>query len=228
MPRFAICDSATGAIQRTGWATEQDIQLQAGDDEFAVRLDDDAQMDDTSHYWRDGEGWVAYPPKPSPHHVYDHAAGVWVDPRDPAEVDAQAARDLAACRSAAVAQINAAAAELRARYVTVMPGQEIIYLAKEAEALRYLNAPPETLDDYPLLAAEIGLTAPDAHTLAQIWANMAGLWRSVAARIEAARLGAIYRIEAAETQAAVASVLEAGLIMLHPKADMPQNFQRQS
>lgn len=211
MPRFAICDALTGAILSIGACHDQDMALQGGEAGFVVRLDDDAQMDDTSHYWRDGEGWAAYPPQPSPYHVYDHAAGVWFDPRDPAEVDAQAARDLAACRSAAVAQINAAAAELRARYITVMPGQEMIYLAKEAEALRYLSAPPETLDDFPLLAAEIGLTAPDAHTLAQIWANMAGLWRSVAARIEAARLGAIYRIEAAETQAAVSAALEAGL-----------------
>jgi len=219
MPKFAICDDITGAILRTGWATEPDMQLQAGDGEFAVRLADDAQMDDTSHYWRDGVGWAEYGPQPTPHHVFDHLAHVWTDPRSPTEADAQAARDLVACRSAAVAQVNAAAAEVRARYITVMPGQEMIYLAKEAEALRYLSDLPETLDGYPMLAAEVGLTAPDAHALAQIWANMADLWRDIAARIEAARLGAIYRIEAAQTPAAVSSALEAGLQNFRPEAN---------
>ena len=104
---------------------------------------------------------------------------------------------LSEVQAKAVAQINVSAGAKRAEYVTVTPGQEMIYLAKEAEATRYLAESPVTLDGYPLLAAEVGITAPSAHELAQIWLNMSALWRQVAAAIEAIRLSAIQSITAA-------------------------------
>ena len=117
---------------------------------------------------------------------------------------------LADARLAAIARVNAAAGQVRQRYITVLPGQEMIYLAKEAEALRYLAEAPATFDGYLLLAAEVGLTAPDAWQLAQLWANIGQLWRETAAGIEALRLGAISRIEAAMSEAEVDAALEGG------------------
>lgn len=71
----------------------------------------------------------------------------------------------------------------------------MIYLAKEAEARAWVGATDPDLATFPLLAAEIGITAPDADQLAQLWLNMADLWRSAAAGLEALRLS---------TQAAIA------------------------
>ena len=87
----------------------------------------------------------------------------------------------------------------------------MIYLAKEAEAVRYLAETPATLDGYPMLAAEVGITAPTAYELAQLWVNMSDLWRGIAAQIETARLGAIYQIETAPDAAAVDAIVAAAL-----------------
>lgn len=119
-------------------------------------------------------------------------------------------------KARAVARINDAASGLRGQYITVIPGQEMIYLAKEAEAVRYLAESPEpaTLDGYPMLAAEIGLTAPTAYELAQLWANMSALWRGLAADIETWRLGAIAQIETAADVATVDAIVAAALATL--------------
>ena len=108
---------------------------------------------------------------------------------------AQLAADrLAASRAAAVAEINAWAAQERLKYITDLPGQGMIYLAKEVEARAWLAAPAPDATAYPMLAAEVGITAPDAYQLSQIWVNMAAMWRGVAARIEHERLQRIAAI----------------------------------
>ena len=140
------------------------------------------------------------PPKPGDSATFDPAAGAWV--RDAAAL----AADLAAAKSAAIAQVNAWAGRERGRHITIAPGQDMIYLAKEAEALRYLADPDPSPADYPLICAEVGVTAPDAYQIAQIWAYMSAMWRQVAAQIEAARLGTIAQIEAAQTEAAVDAI----------------------
>lgn len=140
------------------------------------------------------------PPKIGASAVFDPAAGAWV--RDAAAL----AADLETAKAAAIARVNDWAGRERAQHITIAPGQDMIYLAKEAEALRYLADPDPDPAEYPLIAAEVGVTAPDAYQIAQIWAQMAGMWRQVAAQIEAVRLGTIAQIEAAQTEAAVAAV----------------------
>lgn len=114
-------------------------------------------------------------------------------------------------RSVGIAQINTSAAAVRSRYITVLPGQEMIYLAKETEALRFLAEAPATLDGYPMLSAEVGITAPSAYELAQLWANMAALWRGIAASIEAIRLSGVYAVEASADSAAVSTAVQNAL-----------------
>ena len=113
--------------------------------------------------------------------------------------DALAAATLAAAKSAARAEITARITAARSALITTLPGQQMIYLAKEAEARAFLTDPAPDLAAYPLLAAEIGITAPDALQLAQIWLNMGDLWRSTAAGLEALRLGAAAAVDAAGT-----------------------------
>ena len=43
-------------------------------------------------------------------------------------------------QAAATASVNAAIGQVRARYITVLPGQEMLYLAKETEARAWLAA----------------------------------------------------------------------------------------
>lgn len=182
-------DQATGLVQR--WVFTPD-------DDAWTWIDADVADPFAVYVW---QGAVhPLPPKPGESATFDPATGAWG--RDAAAL----AADLAAAKAAAIAQVNAWAGRERARYVTIAPAQEMIYLAKEVEALRYLADTDPDPADYPLIVAEVGVTAPDAYQIAQIWAYMAGLWRQVAAQIEAARLGTIAQIEAAEDEAALSQI----------------------
>ena len=111
--------------------------------------------------------------------------------RNTAALARLAADRLAAARAAAVAKINTWAAQERLKYITDLPGQEMVYMAKETEARAWLAAPAPDVTAYPLLSAEIGITAPDADQLAQVWVNLAAMWRGAAAGIEGERLSRI-------------------------------------
>ena len=117
-------------------------------------------------------------------------------------------------KARALSRINEVSGSMRAQYVTVIPGQEMIYLAKEAEAARYLADPAPDLAEYPMLSAEVGLTAPTAYELAQLWVNMSDLWRGIAAQIETWRLGTIAQIETAADVATVDAIVTAALATL--------------
>ncbi len=118
------------------------------------------------------------------------------------------ARRLALEKTRARAEVAAALAAARTALITDLPGQSMIYLAKEAEARAWLADPAPDMADYPMLSAEIGLTAPDAQALAQIWLNMATLWRQAAATLEARRLTLSAAIDAATTVAEVEAVVD--------------------
>lgn len=119
--------------------------------------------------------------------------------RDQDQIAVRQAADLQAAKIQAVAAINAEAGLTRQKYITTLPGQDMIYIAKEREALAYLATPPDVslgdLSAYPMLAAEVGLTAPTARELAQVWANVSFYWRGIAAQIEGSRMRAIAGIE---------------------------------
>lgn len=123
--------------------------------------------------------------------------------------DAAAAQALADARAAAYAHLAAHITAARAPLITILPGQEMIYLAKEAEARAWLTATAPDLADYPLLSAEIGLTAPTAAELADLWLTMSRQWRMAAAALEALRLTIKAAIDAAETPAEIAAALAA-------------------
>lgn len=106
---------------------------------------------------------------------------------------------IAPLQAETIAAINATIGEIRARYITVAPGQDPIYAAKEAEARDYIADSAPDMSKYPFLSAEVGVTAPDAYQLAQLWLGMASLWRTVASALERIRLVAINSVQAAST-----------------------------
>ncbi len=119
-----------------------------------------------------------------------------------------------AARRLAIFAINRAAGAARARYITVIPGQEMLYIQKEMEASAFIADPAPDMGAYPLITAEIGITAPTAYEVAQIYVNMAALLRHLAAAIEKMRLGAIAAIETASDAAAVEAARAAFLAQL--------------
>lgn len=122
---------------------------------------------------------------------------------------------VADARKQAAAAINQHAGYIRTLFVTDIPAQQMIYLAKEAEALAYLAATPADLGQYPLIAAEVGITADTALALAQLWVGTANQWRALAANIEAIRLGHIKMLGHPElTVEAAASVRDGAIAAL--------------
>ena len=119
------------------------------------------------------------------------------------------ARDLAVAQGDAIGAVNAGAGRVRAAFVTEIPGQEMLYVYKAAEAARFLAeaTPPTDLTTYPLIAAEIGITGATATDVATTYNTQAGLWQVIAAQLETIRLGAIAAIEAATMPSEIATAL---------------------
>ncbi|KPP88744.1 MAG: hypothetical protein HLUCCO07_11975 [Rhodobacteraceae bacterium HLUCCO07] len=141
------------------------------------------------YYVKDGE-LREYPPQPGHDWEFDHDAEEWIHNFD-----------LEAEQRKLIGEINTAIGKMRQAHITALPGQEMIYTAKEAEAKAYLaeDPEPEDLDDYPFLAAEVGVTAETPYQLAQIWLYMASEWRTVGPQLENLRLALIGDAEAATT-----------------------------
>lgn len=107
-------------------------------------------------------------------------------------------------RARAVVRVEVLAGCARNRWITPSVAAAGVYLAKESEARAWLAAgEPEDLTDFPLISAEVGITAPTAWHIVQTWLGMAAVWRPIAAAIEAGRLTAKAAIEAANTGAEV-------------------------
>ncbi|MCJ1901219.1 hypothetical protein MR829_12630 [Paracoccus versutus] len=107
----------------------------------------------------------------------------------------------------AIARINTSIGEIRKNFITDIPAQEMIYQAKENEAKAYLADDDPLPEDYPLIHAEIGITADDAYQLSQLWLNMSQILRETAAHLENIRLGAIAAIEQAQSQQDIAEIM---------------------
>ncbi|MEN9059991.1 hypothetical protein [Ponticoccus litoralis] len=152
--------------------------------------------------------------------------GVWVEIDDtlhPLDVSAHCVvegmlvpvENLVAARLDAVTAINEAVGAKRQNFITEIPGQQMIYQAKEAEARAYVALDPEpaNLEPFPLISAEIGITAPTARELAQVWLHMGDMWRATAATLEGIRLTAIGAVgnagSTAEIDLAVATCFSA-------------------
>lgn len=200
MANYIIYDELTGRIEVTGECSVSHIPLQAqAYPEFAIM---EGVADATKQYIDNGQ-IVDMPAKPSATHVFDYVIKDWVE-----------GRSLAEARETAIKTLNKQIGIVRAKYITIIPGQESIYLAKENEAIRYIADATPNLADYPLIASEIGITATTAYELAQIWLFMADQWRTIAAALEAIRLTAKDSVTNAVDVAGVDTVLNNALAEL--------------
>lgn len=105
--------------------------------------------------------------------------------------------DLDAVKAMMVAQIDAEAERARLAHITGGAGQAMSYLQKAAEAKACLADAEPDAEAYPLLAAEIGITAPTLGEVAAVVAAAHAEWTVIGAKIEALRLGAKAAIAAA-------------------------------
>lgn len=124
------------------------------------------------HFVRDGGGWVAPAPIPE---------------------------DLDALKLDLKAQVDASAERERGRHITPGAGQAMTYQQKASEAVMLEDDPDPQPGEYPLLSAEVGITAPTLAEVGAIVRTAHGQWILLGAAIEATRLGAKKAIEQAGT-----------------------------
>jgi len=119
-------------------------------------------------------------------------------------------KELAALKLKTEQQINTLVGAVRGMYITTLPGQDLIYNAKELEGIAYLKSgtPITDLTDYPFISAEIGTTGQSAQEVAQVYLNLSQMWRALAAQLEQVRLGYTYQANAAPDAAGVTMALE--------------------
>lgn len=122
--------------------------------------------------------------------------------------------DLPTLQAAALATLATAVDNLRQHFVTPLTGQEMIYMAKASSASAFLADPTPTQAKYPLIYAEVGLTAPDAAGVAQVFAAKAAAWTQLAAAMENARLTGEAGIRAAADEDGINQALWAATAAL--------------
>lgn len=120
-----------------------------------------------------------------------------------------ATADIEAIKSALAVRVDADAETERGRHITPGAGQAMSYMAKAQQAADYLSAVAPDEGDYPLLAAEIGITGETVADVAGIVNAAYQSWIVIGAQIEAARLAAKRDIAAAETVEAAQAVYDA-------------------
>lgn len=107
------------------------------------------------------------------------------------------------------AKIDAAAEVERGKYITTGAGQAMTYQQKASEAVMLEDDPAPDPAAYPLLSAEVGITAA---TLADVGTTVRaahGQWILIGAAIEGIRLGAKKAIDEAEDAATARTAADA-------------------
>jgi hypothetical protein len=97
------------------------------------------------------------------------------------------------------ARIDDAAEAERREYITQGAGQAMTYMQKADEASRYMSATDPDASGYPLLSAEVGITAPTLQEVARVVHAAYSQWQIIGAAIEAARLATKAAIKSAKT-----------------------------
>jgi hypothetical protein len=140
--------------------------------------------------WVDCDGTV------TPEHTYDGAQFV-----------APATPSFASIKALALRGIDTAAEAARQVWATGGDLQSLVYEGKRREAAAYAVDGTPDPSTYPLLAAEIGLTADSLAGVAAIVSAKSVGWTQAAAAIERIRVGAKMGIDAATDQAGIDAVI---------------------
>lgn len=95
---------------------------------------------------------------------------------------------------------NMKAGESRKKYLTEIPGQQMIYLRKEQEAKDWLTGIiDKTAENFPFIFNEVGLTGDTPDQVAQVFLNSSYMWIQLALVMEKDRLLKIQSIKDANT-----------------------------
>lgn len=133
------------------------------------------------HFVRDGAGWT--PPTPIP-------------------------EDLDALKADLKAKVDMSAERERGKHITAGAGQAMTYQQKASEAVMLEDDTDPNAGEYPLLSAEVGITAATLAEVGAIVRAAHGQWILLGAAIEAARLGAKKAIDEAGTPEAARAAAE--------------------
>ncbi|NTA36842.1 hypothetical protein [Agrobacterium salinitolerans] len=114
--------------------------------------------------------------------------GVFAPPQD--------AIDLQSIKAILKSSVDTEAEGQRLKYITPGAGQALTYMQKSDEARRYLSEDNPDAANYPLLSAEVGITADDMAGVASAVSAAFAQWQQIGAAIEAARLGGKASIDA--------------------------------
>lgn len=117
--------------------------------------------------------------------------------------------DLGTLKTNLTTRIDADAEAARLQFVTAGAGQAMTYQAKAAEATACLADASPSPASYPLLAAEVGITAETLSEVAGVVNAAYQQWLTIGAAIEAARLGGKKAVTDASDPAAVQAAFDA-------------------
>lgn len=152
-------------------------------------------------YLHDGEvRTIPAKPGSGEYWIFETASGQWVDPRN----DEELAIALAQTRRETVVAINLIRGETRTRFITSIPGQDMVYMEKERTARAWMAEFQATgveplPDAYPAIAAEIGLTGESAFQVAYIYIYKSEEWRHLSPIIERVSIKYLNLADAAQT-----------------------------
>ncbi|ESY35780.1 hypothetical protein NKK48_01630 [Mesorhizobium sp. C386A] len=112
-------------------------------------------------------------------------------------------KNLAPLRAAALEKIDNSAGEVRKRFITSAPGQEMVYQQKRVEAellMAQLDVAPAEI---PHIVAEASLNGITPYDQAVVVLTMSQQWMVISAQIEETRLAAKQAVAAAMNPAAI-------------------------
>lgn len=143
------------------------------------------------------------PPFPEP---YQAAYQAWLDAGNQ---PSHAGATLPQIKARLSAEIDARAEAERLRYITPGYGQALTYLRKVEEArMADAETNPDPAD-YPLLAASVGIDAPDIGGVADLVLAMDQQWTAIGAAIETTRLAAKRAVSEATDEETAQALMEA-------------------
>lgn len=202
--KYAVVDSS-GKIVRMGDTSPDMLAAQADEGELALNVTGLDISDDT-HYFRDNS-FMPIPARPASYGdwaVYDFIKRRWMDPRTPEFFE----REFNEGKNSGLLEVNNWAHKIRRQYVTPIEGQTTVYQLKKDEAERFVADANPDLVNYPLISAEIGITADTAENVAEVYLQLNDIFMSTLAKVEGIRLGYIAQLEKAETIGAVNTIIE--------------------
>lgn len=119
------------------------------------------------------------------------------------------APDLAQLKDRLLRQVDATAGEVRSRYITVTPGQEMTYSEKARQARGILADADPAPAAYPMIAALVGIRGGTLRAVADLVVAKEAEWQQLGAAIEGTREGAKVAIVAAETRDDALAIFDA-------------------